>query len=112
MGDRVSIRFVNWDRPGDNTAPVLFSHWGGQRFPAFAREYVTTLRLEVAENRGVKPMDRLEPGTVTVDFVYQLGRQGAYGERVESDLYFGLTEEDGDNSDNGHYDIDLGRGGV
>jgi hypothetical protein len=29
-------------------------------------------------------------------------------ERVESDLYLGATDNDGDNSDNGHYVIKLG----
>ena len=99
MGDRISISF----KKGDNESVVLFSHWGGKSFLEEAREYVKELKEE-KKGSSMFPLDRLEPETVMVDFIRHLTH---YMGRVESDLYLGKTPEDGDNSDNGHFVIDL-----
>jgi len=100
MGDRVSIRFVN----GDSSSPVLFNHWGGKAFVKVAVSYVKELHEELVENdsRNTYPLDRLEPQTVMVDFIRYLTT--GY-ERVRSNLYLGVSPDDGDNSDNGHWDV-------
>lgn len=103
MGDRVSIQFIN----GDNKSVVLFNHWGGTEFPQEALEYVTKLIHENKSkypNNYSNPLSRLEPDTVMVDFIREITKDLI---RVESCLYLGATENDGDNSDNGHWIIDL-----
>lgn len=99
MGDRVSICFVN----GDEKSVVLFSHWGGMEFVEGAKAYAKRLRKECGDKR-FEPLDRREPDTVMVDFIRELTRGM---DRVRSDIYLGKTEHDGDNSDNGHYEIDV-----
>lgn len=103
MGDRVSIQFVN---EGEKSV-VLFSHWGGMLFVREAVKYAKELAREVKGNKGFAPLDRLEPRTVMVDFVRHITKEV---ERVTEDYYFGINENDGDNSDNGHYIIDLKEG--
>ena len=98
MGDRISIQFEN----GGDKSVVLFSHWGGKEFLKEARKYVKELK---AERKGRStPLDRLEPETVMVDFIRHITKDE---ERIDSDLYLGFTETDGDNSDNGHFIINL-----
>jgi hypothetical protein len=99
MGDRVSIQFAN----GKGKSVVLFSHWGGKGFVARANRYVK--QLKARSNGKFQPLDQLEPQTVMVDFIREI-TDGM--ERVESDLYLGATDNDGDNSDNGHFVIKLG----
>lgn len=101
MGNRVSIQFVN----KNEKSPYLFSHWGGEDFVEEVKEYVQELKAEAKEKGGMYPLHRLEPHTVFVDFIKQYTR--AEEGRVESDLYATCTEGEGDNSDNGHFDIDL-----
>jgi len=101
MGDRVSIQF----KKGEDISPVLFSHWRGMEFIEEARNYVKELIAEVG-NSSMYPLDRLEPRTVLVDFVRYI-TQGEI--RVKSDLYLGVNEDDGDNSDNGHFVIELNK---
>ena len=98
MGDRISIQFVN----GDMKSVVLFSHWGGKGFLTEAKRYAKDLKSK--KSGCVMPLDRLEPQTVMVDFVRHITKDM---DRVESDLYFGFDEGDGDNSDNGHHKINL-----
>jgi hypothetical protein len=98
MGNRVSIRFVN----GEEKSPVLFSQWGGMGFVTEAKAYVADLQFE--RSGRAMPLDRFEPRTVLVDFIRYFTRGMP---RVESDLYLACNENDGDNSDNGHHDIQL-----
>lgn len=119
MGDRVSIRFINnntesgfFSKEPDTDAPVIFSHWGGMSFVEAAVRYAQDL---IAERSGsLAPLDRLEPRTVTCDFLYNLDRYypinlgGANHHRISHDVYIGRNENDGDNGDNGHFNIDLG----
>lgn len=103
MGNRISIQFKN----GNKESPVLFSHWGGKEFKQEAEDYVTELKGEIGMKNpmvGTEPLDRLEPGTVMVDFIRQTTKNM---DRVRSDLYLGKDENDGDNSDNGHHVIEL-----
>jgi len=100
----VSISF----KQGDHESPALFSHWGGMSFVDEAKQYLHELKAELKLKGGGEqmPIDRLEPGTVMVDFIRHITEDT---DRVESSLYLGQTKDDGDNSDNGHYVIDLGK---
>lgn len=100
MGDRISIQFR--DENGFES-PVLFSHWRGQDFLNTVMEYLENLLTEV-DGEHLLPIQRLEPGTVMVDFIRYLTEGNG---RVSHDLYLGRTPKDGDNSDNGHYVIEL-----
>ena len=103
MGDRVSVSFRN----GDEESVVLFSHWGGMAFVECAKDYVRRLKPE-AEKAGMTwPLYRLEPCTVMVDFLRELTAGMA---RVQSNYYLCRSPQDGDNSDNGHFSIDLQTG--
>ena len=104
MGDRVSISFKH----GTEESPVLFNHWEGMGFVQLAKDYVIDLKkvLATRKSKGTYPLDRLEPGTVMVDFIRHITEDM---DRVDSNLYLGKTEADGDNSDNGHFTIDLGK---
>lgn len=99
MGARISIQFKN----GEDKSPVLFSHWGGEEFAYEAKKYVKNLKKEVAD-RVTNPLDRLETGTVMVDFIRHITKGQT---RVESDLYLESDEWKGDNSDYGHHVINL-----
>lgn len=106
MGDRVSIQFVN----NGEKSIVLFDHWGGKSFPEEAQHYVLDVlpkRIPTRKN-GSDPGSRREPNTIMVDFVSWM----CHGEIISSSFYFGKTEKDGDNSDNGHYEIDLITGSI
>jgi len=103
MGDRISISFrktlgENWVEE----SPVLFSHWDGESLITEVYGYLDMLTEK--RNNGGYPLDRLEPGTVMVDFIRHLTKDA---ERVKSNYYLGKTQNDGDNSDNGHRVIDL-----
>lgn len=112
MGDRASVSFSNIPtgfkgEPVEGAerefSPVLFSHWGGMDFVNEAYRYARELKARV-KGKQFNPLDRLEPGTVMVDFIRHITK----GEEViESNLYLGRTQDDGDNSDNGHHDIAL-----
>lgn len=100
MGNRISISFKNED---GLESPVLFSHWRGQDLLNSVRGYLEDLLDEVG-NEHMLPIQRLEPGTVMVDFIRWLTEGNG---RVSHDLYLGRTPKEGDNSDNGHYVIEL-----
>jgi hypothetical protein len=97
MGDRISISFSN----GNEQSVALFSHWGGLAFKDEAIDYVRELKQKNSNttNNYSTPMSRLEPCYVMVDFIKQI-------ESTDS-VYLGKDENDGDNSDNGHFVIDL-----
>ena len=101
MGDRVSIEFKN----RDEQSVTLCAHWGGMEFVKFATEYASELIKECGNKRS-SPLDRREPSTVMVDFIRHLAKELGK-KRIESCYYLGATLDDVDNSDNGHYIIDL-----
>jgi len=103
MGDRVSIQFKN----GNDYSVALFNHWGGIEFPEVALAYVKDLICEnniKYPNNFSNPISRLEPNTVMVDFIREITKNKL---RVSSSLYLGKDENEGDNSDNGHWIVDL-----
>jgi hypothetical protein len=102
MGNRISIAFRN----GKEESVTLFSHWGGIEFRDKARDYVRDLNVWLKQNKQsvCSPLDRKEPCYVMVDFIRHITKDM---DKVESDLYLGKDEMEGDNSDNGHHIIDL-----
>ena len=104
MGDRVSIQFKN----KDEESVLLFNHWGGVGFVKEARKYVgqlkKILKARVISKNNYYPIDRLEPATVMVDFIRYITKEK---DLIESNLYLGKDEDDGDNSDRGNYVIRL-----
>ena len=108
MGDRISISFVN----GDWKSPAFFSHWQGITLLEDVEDYLSQLRgeLDTLEHPNSQPLDRLEPGTVMVDFIRWMSTShgdSQRGGRITHNFYLGKDENDGDNSDNGHVEIDL-----
>jgi hypothetical protein len=104
MGDRISIRFV--DELGNKSA-TLFSHWRGKEFIKVVNTYLDELYHDDETNIMSTPIGRKEPGTVMVDFIRWLTKRE---DRIYSNYYIVPTPEDGDNSDNGHYDVILSIG--
>lgn len=109
MGDRVSIQFKN----GDDLSVVLFHHWGGPDFPDFVRSWVKTHKLGIEaykSDRISTPIDRLDVDNLMVQFIGFLKTVNAdfrYRHLISQSLYLGATENDGDNSDNGHHIIEV-----
>ena len=118
MGDRVSISFK--DNDGDESV-ALFHHWGGTEFPKAAFNWFREFK------KGSDPTTRLASRNIMAQFVQWLGQRGHYRECIgfEEDkfdkplhsdellshsIYFGKDQNDGDNSDNGHYVIDTIKG--
>lgn len=108
MGDRISIQFKN----GRDKSVVLFSHWDGLTMLNMVKDYFKELKREfvynaIDEKSNVRePLDRLEPETIMVDFIRWFTKGM---DRVTSNYYLGKTENDGDNSDNGHHIIDVNK---
>ena len=96
MGDRVSISFVTRNERGrvDDESVAIFDHWGGTTFPKKASDFV----------KSNLPRD-FAPSDIIAPFLWSLGKDCI-------DLYFGKDENDGDNSDNGHYRIDCNTGDI
>lgn len=105
MGARASVSFLH---DGEKESITCFSHWGGEEFHREAKEYVEELKQDIEDGKinPVYPLGRLEPETVAIDFIRHITKDM---ERVESDLYLGRDESEGDNSDYGHLAIDLGK---
>jgi len=97
MGDRISIQFK--DKEGQ-LSPVLFSHWDGQNMLVKVKYYCDELYQYHRANDDRTPLSRMEADTVIVDFIRFLTEGKG---RVNSNYYLGCTENDGDNSDNGHH---------
>ena len=120
MGDRISIHFVK----DADQSPALFSHWQGTSLLNDVETYLNELweEIDAMEHPNGQPLDRLEPRTVMVDFIRwlaerEIGPPQSWGDefveqrtkrrRITSNFYLGKDSEDGDNSDNGHVEIDL-----
>ena len=123
MGDRVSIQFI--DNDGDKS-PVLFHHWGRTYFPKFALTWFRELKSKLKKN-DYDPITRLESRNMLVQFISHLKsreelrecigfekddqEKDIFNKPIYSDellshsIYLGTSENDGDNSDNGHYVI-------
>jgi len=132
MGDRVSISFRKKEEmfggPTEKTtrieeSPVLFHHWGGTELPRVAFEWFKKVKIATKKLRGNDPFTRLEPRNLMVQLIGTLAREkwdqyAMYEKKkfTEHDtwmsysLYLGKDSQDGDNSDNGHYTIDVDEG--
>lgn len=114
MGDRTSIQFMVNDSITE-TSVVLFAHWGGISIVQEAVAYIQELKMD--DLGGQSPLGRYEPCYVMIDFIRHqllngnLDTDDHYSKsdtpRVMSNHYLGKDEEDGDNSDNGHFVIDI-----
>ena len=126
MGDRVSISFK--DNDGDESV-VLFHHWGGTRFPKIAQEWFEEFKKEIKSQRGgiSDPITRFEARNIMAQFIgflskipyskeclgFEKDEKGEsvmtkpiyHDEHLSHSIYFGKDQNDGDNSDNGHYVI-------
>ena len=135
MGDRVSISFRKTEETyGGPTekktrleeSPALFHHWGGTELPHVAFEWFKKVKTEAKKLRGSDPFTRLEPGNLMVQLIGTLAREkwDQYTTGLTKDkkgitkhstwmtcsMYLGKDGTDGDNSDNGHYTIDVDTG--
>ena len=126
MGDRVSVSFqqkAEWyvNRKKEEhleQSPALFHHWGGTDFPKFAFQWFKKVKEKYGKNGG-DPFTRMEPRNLMVQFIAHLRNHEElrYGTLDETDdelisysIYLGKDSNDGDNSDNGHYIIDVDKG--
>ena len=136
MGDRVSISFKQkqerWGGPSDKTevtdeSPALFHHWGGTDLPKVAFKWFKKVKAETkAMGQRSDPFTRLEPRNLMVQLIGTLAREkwDQYTTGLTKDkkgitkhdtwmtysMYLGKDGQDGDNSDNGHYTIDVDTG--
>ena len=108
MGDRISIQFVNnYDK-----SVVFFDHWAGRNLLQEAQDYLVELIAESPDGRVSMPLDRREPSVVMMDFIAWRAIKHGYNpplQRIQGSWYLGVDENDGDNSDNGHWRIDVRR---
>jgi hypothetical protein len=103
MGDRISIQYKN----GTEKSVILFSHWQGMTLKKLADEHYKTVVRPLHDQNGLSmPLTRMEPHTVMVDFIRYLCRDNPF-KVIDGDLYLVASEDDGDNSDNGHWVLDL-----
>ena len=116
MGNRASVSFVKYEvEIGDKEkrlrreeSVALFNHWGGMEFVEEAKKYINGLIKKYGNKSGM-PIERREPRTVMVDFIRYLTKEM---KEVECDLYLGKDGDDGDNSDQGHFAINVDTGFV
>jgi hypothetical protein len=115
MGDRISISFVRYDVNGHKEESVtLFSHWQGTNLLSLVDDYLKDYRelRDNAEGLSIHnhPLFRFDPGTVMMDFVswlsIKLKDDGEDRHVFSHDFYLAKDQSSGDNSDNGHFEID------
>jgi hypothetical protein len=127
MGDRVSLSFqqeTEWyvkrkKEKHMEQSPALFHHWGGTDFPKFAFQWFKNVKAKYAKHGG-DPFTRMEPRNLMVQFIAHLrnhedlrydrhyhGEWSTDDELLSYSIYLGKDSMDGDNSDNGHYTIDV-----
>ncbi len=104
MGDRISIQFV--DSISKEKSVVLFSHWDGTDIIDQAQKYLLREFDERIKDEQNGPLARREVSTVMVDFISWL----TGGDPVGGNYYLGAAPSDGDNGDNGHFEIDVRSG--
>ena len=128
MGDRVSISFK--DNDGDESISI-FHHWGGTKFPRVALDWFKAFKKDVnltAKGNVSCPITRFDSNNMAVQFISWLGKNNHYREccgfekdkngkmdlnskpiynddQISHSMYLGKDQNDGDNSDNGHYVI-------
>jgi len=135
MGDRVSVSFKKTEKMFNakegkekeyrEESPALFHHWGGTELPKVAFEWFKKVKAETeAMGRRSDPFTRLEPRNLMVQLIGTLAREKTQYKYITGltknqkgvtkhdtwmthSLYLGKDSADGDNSDNGHYTIDV-----
>lgn len=101
MGDRISISFVN----NDEESVTLFSHWDGKDLLNGVKKYLDVLNNLDKKDKISDPLSRREPNTLMIDFIrFYLKDEPLH---IEGNYYLGKTMDDGDNSDNGHWTINV-----
>ena len=108
MGDRISIQFVN----NNDKSVVFFDHWAGRSLLQEAQDYLVELNAEVSDGRVSMPLDRREPSVVMLDFIAWRATKHGYNpplKRIRGSWYLGVDENDGDNSDKGHWCFDVSK---
>ena len=106
MGDRISIQF----KTGKEVSVTFFSHWDGKSLLDRVYDYCDYLADELKKRKGMAgfgPIDRLEPNTVMVDFLRWFSAD--IEDIIDGNYYLGKDPNDGDNSDNGNFLIDLNK---
>lgn len=98
MGDRGSITVVG-EQCKHGEQPTLFRHWGGS--PKAMLDLVDRLQESLPDKGNATPYTRRDPDAVMALLVRLAVDHDGYS------AYLGLTPDDGDNSDNGHYVLDL-----
>ena len=108
MGDRISIQFCG--TKGQRPSAILFSHWRGKDLLKDAKRFIKDLNSTTIDAAYCStPLGRREPDTVMVEFL----RRYLHEEPIMTgDLYLVCSENDGDNSDNGHFAIHASTGEV
>ena len=112
MGDRISIQFTNTTK-GYAPSAILFSHCWGLSLLGVAQKYISKLKEEAALEGEGDPLYRLEPQIVMVDFIREFVCHPMHrifnptNPRIVSGFYLSVNTKSGDNSDNGHWVIDL-----
>jgi len=104
MGNRISIQFRNEGQ----TSAVLFSHWEGESLKSSVSTYMAWLRriLDARKdaNEGSSPIDRKEASIVMLDFIrWYFNKENL----IDGSFWIETSESHGDNSDNGHWILDL-----
>jgi len=126
MGDRVSVSFKQnvkmynakkqKEQEYREESPALFHHWGGTELPKVAFEWFKKVKIAASKIGGSDPFTRLEPRNLMVQLIGTLAREkwdqystgtGKHDTWMTHSLYLGKDSADGDNSDNGHYTIDV-----
>jgi hypothetical protein len=129
MGDRVSVSFKQnvkmynakkqKEQEYREESPALFHHWGGTELPKVAFEWFKKVKIAASKIGGSDPFTRLEPRNLMVQLIGTLAREkwdqystgtGKHDTWMTHSLYLGKDGQDGDNSDNGHYTIDVDTG--
>jgi len=134
MGDRVSVSFKQnvkmynakerKEKEYREESPALFHHWGGTTFPKFAFDWFKSIKKKYG-NGGGDPFTRMEPRNLMVQLIAHLRnhadlRYDSFNKKTKDfdtddellsySIYLGKDGNDGDNSDNGHYTIDVDTG--
>jgi len=104
MGDRVSISFVRrasgktWEyEKGDLESVTIGNHWGGMTLVELAKDFIESL----GEPGHGDPISRREPSALIAPFINMLE------ESFASDLRVVRSPKEYDNSDRGHWQVDV-----
>lgn len=97
MGDRASISFVDYWKDGtvSDESVALFDQWGGPEFAELASKFVKDNQVTMKDE---------EANFAMVAFIRSL--------KPDRLVYLGKDEKHGDNSDNGHFRINLKDGSI